>query len=87
VERPGSDRASTEARLLAHERRARSAAERVVERLEHLQALTAALSEAASPAAVARALVEQARVALGARSGTIYVPSADGTAQAVTIRP
>jgi PAS domain S-box-containing protein len=57
--------------LLAAERAARAAAERAVSRTLRLQAVTAALSEAPTAAAVAAVILDQGLAALGARAGTI----------------
>jgi len=59
------------ARLLAAEREARAAAERAASRTLRLQAVTAALSEAATAAEVGAVILDQGLAALGARAGTI----------------
>ncbi len=58
-------------RLLAAEQEARAAAERAVSRTLRLQAVTAALSEAATAAEVAAAILDQGLASLGASAGTI----------------
>ncbi len=65
------------ARLYEAERRARAEAERAVRRISRMQALTAALAGALTPAQVARAVVEQGTAALGADAGVV-VFAADG---------
>src|SRR3990172_178543 len=52
-------------------------------RLARLQALTAALSEAVTPADVARAALEHVSGALGARNGVLWVTGDDGAANPV----
>ncbi|HEV2149374.1 MAG TPA: GAF domain-containing protein [Longimicrobiaceae bacterium] len=66
------------ARLLEAERRAREDAERAVRRITRLQALTAALAGALTPAQVARAVVEHGTAALGAVAGVVVLASGDG---------
>lgn len=74
-------------RRLEAEQRAREAAEDAEqraraseERLRRLQRVTAALSEAATPADVAQVVLDQTLVAVGADGGAMYVLSADGLA-------
>jgi PAS domain S-box-containing protein len=67
------------ARLFESEHRARATAERSMERLGRLQALTAALAGALTPADVANAVVEEGVRALGARAGGCWLVSDDGT--------
>lgn len=63
--------------LLIMEQAARAEAERTAERTVRLQAITAALSEAASPAQVAEAAVRQGLETLHARAGVVAVVSED----------
>ncbi len=51
-----------------------------LERIARLQDVTAALSEALTPEQVAEVVVANAVPALGAAAGSIYTPSADGSA-------
>lgn len=67
------------ARLLAAEREARAAAERAASRTLLLQAVTAALSEAATASQVAAVILDQGLAALGARSGTIALLTEEGS--------
>jgi signal transduction histidine kinase len=60
------------ARLDAEARAARERAERIADRTLRLQRMTAALSEAATPAQVAEAAVAQCVEALGARNGGVW---------------
>ncbi|HUE77888.1 MAG TPA: PAS domain S-box protein [Longimicrobiales bacterium] len=55
------------------ERQARRHAERAGDRMARLQAITAGLSEAVSPAAVAEVIVEQGVAALGAAHGSLVL--------------
>jgi PAS domain S-box-containing protein len=55
------------------EQRARQLAERALDRLSRLQAVTAALSEAVTPRQVADVIVERGSSALGASAGAIYL--------------
>jgi PAS domain S-box-containing protein len=66
------------ARLLNQEQEARAAAERAAARTERLQALTAALSDARTPAAVAALTLAHGRASAGACDGFVAVVSADG---------
>ncbi|HEX5753157.1 MAG TPA: GAF domain-containing protein [Archangium sp.] len=70
---------------LAHaheaERRARHTAEVAVARLERLQRVTAALSEAVTPAEVLRVLVEEMVSAIGAERAAAVLPLADAPGQ------
>jgi len=66
------------ARLYAAEQAARAAAEAAAERIRRLQALTAALSQAATPVAVAEAALRQGLAALGGVAGGVAVLDADG---------
>ena len=66
------------ATLLASEQEARRRAERSAEQVGRLQAVTAALSGALSPAAVADVLVEQGAVAVGADGGFVRLLTPDG---------
>lgn len=65
--------------LLAREHDARKRAEAAAERTNRLQVVSAALSGALRPLEVARVVVEQGIVALGARAGAINLVSADGS--------
>jgi PAS domain S-box-containing protein len=74
-------------RRLTAERAGREAAEAAEERvrasedrLRRLQQVTAALSEALTPADVAAVVIEETMTALGARAGAVYGVSADGKA-------
>jgi signal transduction histidine kinase len=59
--------------------RARRVAERAADRTAHLQAVTAALGRAITPAEVGRVIVDQGLAAFGARAGSVMLLSADGT--------
>ncbi|WNG43275.1 GAF domain-containing protein [Archangium minus] len=65
------------ARAYEAERRARRAAEVAAERLARLQRVTEALSEAISPADVARVIVEEMSAAIGADRALAVTPKAD----------
>src|SRR2546428_1379178 len=65
------------AALLGAERLARRAAEEAGRRLARIHSLTAALSAAATPADVARAVLEVGVPAAGASGGTLYEVSGD----------
>jgi PAS domain S-box-containing protein len=67
------------ARLYADERAARVAAERTAFRLERLQSVTAALSNARTPSQVGAVIVHHGLDALGARSALVYVIGEPGT--------
>jgi PAS domain S-box-containing protein len=60
--------------------RARAVAERAAERVRGLQAVTAALSEAVTPGAVTRAVLEQGVAVLGAAAGAMALVTEDGKA-------
>jgi PAS domain S-box-containing protein len=66
------------ATLHASEQEARRRAERSAEQVGRLQAVTAALSGALSPAAVADVLIEQGAVAVGADGGFVRLLTPDG---------
>jgi PAS domain S-box-containing protein len=66
------------ATLHASEQEARRRAERSVEQIGRLQAVTAALSGALSPAAVADVLVDQGAAAVGADGGFVRLLTPDG---------
>jgi PAS domain S-box-containing protein len=66
------------ATLHASEQEARRRAERSAERIGRLQAVTAALSGALSPAAVADVLVNQGAAAIGAGGGFVRLLTPDG---------
>jgi PAS domain S-box-containing protein len=66
------------AALHASEQEARRRAERSAEQVGRLQAVTAALSGALSPAAVADVLIEQGAVAVGADGGFVRLLTPDG---------
>ncbi len=66
--------------LYEAEQRARQAAEAAADRVARLQAVTAALAEALTPAQVAAAVVEQGVAALGASAGSIAAVTDDGAA-------
>ena len=66
------------ARLYEAERTARGEAERAAERTARLQEITAALSEALTPAAVAEVIVDQGVEALRARAGSLALLTDDG---------
>jgi PAS domain S-box-containing protein len=68
---------------LASEQHARRRAERALDRLSRLQRVTAALSEALTPRAVASVIVDQGIAALGARSGRISLIQPGGQATEV----
>ncbi|HUG40382.1 MAG TPA: ATP-binding protein [Longimicrobiales bacterium] len=68
------------AQLHAAERDAREAAERAGERTARLQAITAGLSEAVTPSAVAEVIVEQGVAALGAAHGSLMLKTEEGDA-------
>ncbi|MGZ3460980.1 MAG: GAF domain-containing protein, partial [Archangium sp.] len=65
------------ARACEAERRARHAAEVAAERLARLQRVTGALSEAVTPADVARIVVEEMMAAIGADRAAAVAPLAD----------
>ena len=65
------------ARLYHDARLARQSAELVARRISRLQAVTAALSEALTPAQVAEVIVEHAVGAVGAAHGRVYLLSGD----------
>jgi signal transduction histidine kinase/transcriptional regulator with GAF, ATPase, and Fis domain len=65
------------AMLLESERSTRLEAERAVERIAGLQAVTAALSRAVTPAAVAEVFVREGAAAVGASGGFIRLLTAD----------
>jgi PAS domain S-box-containing protein len=66
------------AMLHKSEQEARRKAERAAERIGRLQAVTASLSSAATPTAVAEVLVEQGAAAVGADGGFVRLLTADG---------
>lgn len=66
--------------LLARERIARQMAEQAVRRVERLQVITSALSEAVTPLDVASVVVEEVRQTLEAQQVAMYVRRADGSA-------
>ena len=66
------------ARLYAAEQDARRRAEEMVERTERLQAVTAALSQATTPFAVADAALGDTIAALGASAGALFLLAPDG---------
>lgn len=66
------------ARLYAAEQEARRRAEETARRSERLQSVTAALSQAATPASVADAALADSVNALGASRGTLFMVSPDG---------
>jgi PAS domain S-box-containing protein len=66
---------SERARLLEGEQKARGVAERAADRTARLQTITAALSEALTPAQVAAVVLNQVVPALGARAGSIVLLS------------
>jgi PAS domain S-box-containing protein len=66
------------ARLYQAEHQARQAAERISYRTSRLQAVTAALSGATTPAEVAKVVVEEGTAALGANSGLLFFMTDDG---------
>jgi PAS domain S-box-containing protein len=65
------------ARLHESEQEARRTAERAAERIGRLQAVTAALSGALSPAAVAQVLVDKGAAAVGADGGLVRLLTPD----------
>ena len=67
------------ARLYADERAARLAAERAALRLERLQSITAALSNARTPMQVGEVIVGHGLEALGASSALVFATSDSGT--------
>ena len=68
------------ARLYADERAARLAAERAAARLERLQCITAALSNARTPTQVGEVIVDHGLAALGAATALVYHTGDSGTA-------
>jgi PAS domain S-box-containing protein len=64
--------------LLGREQAARAAAERTAARINQLQAVTAALTEALTPVQVADIIVAQSLAALDAESSSLRLISADG---------
>lgn len=71
------------AQLHTAERDARQHAERASERTARLQSITAELSEAVTPEAVARVMVEQGMAALEAASGALILVRDDGSLELV----
>jgi PAS domain S-box-containing protein len=67
------------ARLYADERAARVTAERAALRLERLQSITAALSNARTPTQVGEVIVRHALDALDATAAVVYIASETGT--------
>lgn len=67
------------ARLYADERAARLAAERAALSLERLQSITAALSNARTPAQVGAVIVRHGLEALGASNAVVYITGESGT--------
>lgn len=67
------------ARLYETEREARRAAERATKRIASLQAITAALSEALTPTAVAEVITKQGLTLVGADSGLVALLDEAGT--------
>ena len=72
---------SHEAERAAHEEaeRARAVAAQAADRTERLQAITAALSQALTPAQAAEVVVDQGGRAVGARAAAMFLLSGDGT--------
>lgn len=68
------------AQLYVAEQRVRQRAERAVERTVRLQAVTAGLAKALTPAQVAEVIVDQGMAALGATAGSLALLEADGDA-------
>ena len=68
------------ARLYADERAARLAAERAAARLERLQFITAALSNARTPTQVGQVIVDHGLETLGASAALVYHTGDSGTA-------
>jgi PAS domain S-box-containing protein len=68
------------ARLYADERAARLAAERAAVRLERLQSITAALSNARTPTQVGEVIVDHGLETLGASAALVYHTGESGTA-------
>ncbi|NJO85249.1 MAG: GAF domain-containing protein [Blastochloris sp.] len=68
------------ARLYRAEQQARMDAEQATERVARLQAITAAFSEALTPAAVADVIVKQGSAALNASFAIVSLTTEDGTA-------
>jgi PAS domain S-box-containing protein len=67
------------AALYQAEQAARRNAEHATERINRLQAVTAALSKAVTPSSVAEVLVSQGTAAVGADGGFVRLLTADGT--------
>jgi PAS domain S-box-containing protein len=67
------------AQLLKSEQEARASAEHASARTTRLQTITAALSEALTPAQVAAVVLNQGLTALGAQAGSIALLNAQGT--------
>lgn len=67
------------AALYAAEQRIRQAMQRAAERLERLQQITAALSEARTSAEVAEVILDQGLAALGANAGVVSALTPDGS--------
>jgi signal transduction histidine kinase/DNA-binding response OmpR family regulator len=63
---------------LGHAEEEGSRLQAAMEKLQRLQAMTAALAEALSPAEVGEAAMEHGLAALGAFAGAMYVPTDDG---------
>jgi signal transduction histidine kinase len=68
-----SDGASSDERALDAERRARGAAERHADRMQRLARVAAALSRAATAKDVAEVIVQEAKEAIGADSGGVWL--------------
>ncbi len=77
TERKGAE--AERAQLLKSEQQARTSAERASARTARLQAITAALSEALTPAQVAAVVLSQGLTTLGAQAGSIALLNAQGT--------
>jgi PAS domain S-box-containing protein len=67
------------ARLYEAEQESRRAAEQTATRIAHLQAVTAALSEARTPSQIAKIVVDEGMTALGALNGAVNLLTDDDT--------
>src|SRR5262245_571393 len=83
----GPDGASSEERALDAERRARAAAERHADRMQRLVRVAAALSRAATATDVAEVIVQEAKEAIGADSGGVWLLDDTDTLRLLALVP
>ena len=81
------DAASSEERALAAERRGREAAERHADRMQRLARVAAALSRAATARDVAAVIVREAKEAIGADSGGVWMLDDTDTLHLLALLP